>query len=125
MKLITRLDPRRVEERRAQEEQLKHEINKLKDDIKDLDSDDIFERPILERKNELLKEAELKLSVVEPELALAAADRSEQTRIKHLQQEYDLAWNEFNLYYALRDTPVNEADIAVLKRRITELRNLR
>jgi len=79
----------------------------------------------LERKNELLKEAELKLSVVEPELALAAADRSEQTRIKHLQQEYDLAWNEFNLYYALRDTPVNEADIAVLKRRITELRNLR
>ena len=125
MKLITRSDPKKVEERRAQLEQLKAEMDTLESDIRELDRDDPFDRPILEEKTGRLKLAKLQQALIEPELALAAADKTEQTRIEHLERDYELAWNEYNLYYLLRETPVIEADVAALKRRIAELKSLK
>jgi len=123
--LITRLDPTKtkVEELRAQKERRLREIKQLQNDIKILDSDNDSERPMWEEKTGRLKEAELELDIIKPELALADADKSEQIRIKHLEQEYVLAWYESQLYYAEQDSPANEADIADLKRHIKELKD--
>jgi hypothetical protein len=124
VKLITRLDRTTVEKRKAQKERLLREIKQLENEMKILDPDDAFDGPLWTDKKKLKNEAELQLSIVEPELAIAGADKkSEQIRIKQLEQEYDLAWNKYNLYWALREHPVNETVVSKIRDHIKELEN--
>jgi hypothetical protein len=125
VRLTTCLAPDKIRKRRTLKEKLKNEIGLLKDDIKDLDSEDDFERRILEEKTDRLKRAELEFAIVEPELALVAADESEKERIKRLEQDYELAWYEYQLFQALRARPVNEEEVNLLRSRIKNLQNLK
>jgi hypothetical protein len=113
-----------VEKLRAYKERLLNEIDRLDDEMKILDPEDVFDGPLWTDKEKLKTEAELRLAIVEPELALAGADKtSEQVRIKYLKQEYDLACSEYNLYCALREWPVNETVVSDLRDRIKKLKN--